>query len=228
MFKDIENLKIETIIKATTKMKSVIPCRITISFILYLSGIARYSFEDYYLEVGPGDIIFMPRGVAYEFNVLTDYPCEYVSIRFEAELCDAHPAVYSGKNFQDIEEFSRNLPDMWKFGGKMENYRCYAVFYNLLSYIENLERLTYSEKRKISVISPAIEYLKLHIYDTNLKTETLYKLCGISGTYFRKIFQANFAVSPQKYILSKRLSYARAIIDIGDFNSVSEIAYAVG
>ena len=66
------------------------------------------------------------------------------------------------------------------------------------------------------------------IYDCDLKAEILPQLCGISGTYFRKIFQANYSVTPQKYILSKRLAHAKNIIDNGDYDTISEIAASVG
>ena len=83
-------------------------------------------------------------------------------------------------------------------------------------------------KKKLSIISPAISYLRAHVYDCDLKTETLYNICGISGTYFRKLFEARYSVSPQKYILNKRQSHAKAIIDNGDYGSIAEVSLSVG
>lgn len=228
MFKNIENLKIESILKGTSKNHFSVTNRKTNSFILRTSGSCRYIFSEYSIDVNMGDIIFLPQGINYDFTYLTDTPCEYINIRFSADLNDAKPSSYSFDNFQEADEFKNNLTDLWKFGGQSEHYKCYSIFYNLLSYIENLESLTYIDKKKFNIIAPAISYLKSHIYDSDLKAETLYLLCGISGTYFRKIFQSNYAVSPQKYILGKRLSHAKAIIDSGDFDTISEIAASVG
>ncbi len=228
MFKNIENLKIEGIYKGVSKKSSSVNCRKSSSFVLRTAGFMRYNFSGCIIDVHPGEIIFLPKGSSYDYTSLTDTPCEYVSIRITADLTDATPSIYSFDGFQDADEFTNNLPDLWKFGDQAEHYKCYAIFYNLLSYIENLEKMTYMDKKKFNIIMPAVSYLKTHLYDCDLKIDTLHQLCGISGTYFRKIFQANFTTTPQSYILGKRLSHAKTIIDSGDFGSISEIAASVG
>lgn len=228
MFSNIENLKIVEIHKGLSKKDAVIESRKNTSFVLRTSGHVRYTFEDYAIDVFAGDIIFMPKGSSYTFQIIGDEASEYVSVKFEADLEDMNPSAYSMGNFEDNEELTNNLVDLWKFGSKSEQYRCYSVFYNLLSYIENFENMNYADKKKIEVIDPAVSYLKKHIYDCDLNIESLPKLCGISGAYFRKIFALNFGTSPHKYILRKRLSHAKSIIGSGDFDTISEVAIAVG
>ena len=228
MFKDIENLKIKNIHKGITKKRGTVTFRENNSFVLLVSGCVRYSFSDYSIDVHPGEFVFMPRGSSYSLESLTDTPCEYISIVFSADITDPTPSLYPFDGFQDAEEFTVNLPDLWKFGGNAEHYKCYSVFYNLLAYVENLENMAYIDKKKISTITPAVDYLKKHIFDCDLNIEKLSRLCGISGTYFRQIFQSGYGTSPQKYILGKRLSHAKAIIDSGDFDTISEIAASVG
>ncbi len=228
MFKNIENLKIENIHKGTSKSHSSITNRKSSSFILRTAGCMRYDFSGNIFDVPSGNLIFLPKGATYNYTTISVSPCEYVSINFTADITDAIPFCYSLENFHELEEFQYNLTDLWKFGGQAEHYRCYSVFYNLMAYLDSLANQTYMDRNKLSLIEPAVSYLKLHIYDCNLKAETLPSLCGISGTYFRKIFQANYGTSPQKYILSKRLSHAKAIIESSDFDTVSEIAASVG
>ncbi len=228
VFKNIENLKIENIHKGSAKKRSSVVGRKSNSFVLRTSGCVRYAFKDASFDVHPGEIMFLPQGATYDFISLTESPCEYVAIRFEADLLDATPSAYSVDGFADADEFKNNLADLWKFGGRSDVYKCYSIFYNLLAYLENLENLSYIEKKKVNIIAPAIDYLKTHIYDCDLSAETLHRLCGISGTYFRKIFQSYYAVSPQKYILGKRLSHAKILIDNGDFDTISDLAASVG
>ena len=228
MFKDIENIKIENIYAGTTKKSSSTLSRKSNSLLLRTSGVVRYTFPDYTLDIHPGEIIFLPQGSQYEFTLLTDAPCGYVSVKLEGDFSNCSPFIYSINGFPDAAELENNLSDMWKFGGPAERYRCYSVVYNLLAYLKNAEKLTYADKRKSNIIAPAISYLKKHIYDCDLKIETLIELCGISGAYFHKIFQANYSTSPQKYILNKRLSQAKIIIDSNDFDSISEIATLIG
>ncbi len=228
MLNNIENLKITSVNKRTTKNRTTPIKYESNAFILRLSGGVRYEVGGSYYDVNAGEVIFMPEGMCESLITLTDEPSWYVSLRFEADTEDAKPEIYSLEGFTDAEELENNLADLWNFGGKAEHYKCYSVLYNLMAYAENQKNLNYADKKKTNIIAPAVSYLKKHIYDCNLKIETLISLCGISGTYFQNIFQANYGVSPQKYILGKRLSHAKAIIDSGDFDTVSEIAASVG
>ncbi len=228
MFKNIENFKIENIHAGTARKSSSVLCRNSSSLILRATGTVRYTFPERSFDIHPGDIIFLPQGCRYDFATLTDSPCNYVAINIVPNVFENQPFVYSINDFPEFTEVKNNLSDMWKFGGPAERYRCYSIIYSLLSYMKNQEKIAYIDKKKFHVISPAVSYLKKHIYDCNLKIETLIQLCGVSGTYFQKIFQANYSMSPQKYILSKRLSHAKAIIDSGDFDTISEIANSVG
>jgi AraC-like DNA-binding protein len=228
VFKNIEKLKIEDINRGVSNKTFSVSSRKTGLFVLRMTGHVRYFFDDYAQDVHADEIIFLPKGCSYNFLALTDAPCEYISIRIDAELENPKISVHSLEHFQEIDEFKNNLTDLWKFGGQNERYKCYSVFYNMLAYLEGVEHQSYSDKKNLNIISPAVSYLKKHIYDCDLKIETLHNLCGISGTYFRKIFEANFAASPQKYISGKRLSRAKSIIDNGDFDTVSEVANSVG
>ena len=91
-----------------------------------------------------------------------------------------------------------------------------------------IENAGYADKKKFSLIEPAVGYLNEHLYDCTLKTDTLPCLCGISGTYFRKIFVSRFGTTPQNYIMHRRLSHAKSVIDSGDFDTIREVALSVG
>ena len=227
MFSNIEKLKIITVNKGVSRSREGATYK-NHAFIFRLTGCVRYFFDDSFIDLHPGEVAFLPMGEYKALSVLTEGESHYISIRFEAELTESEPSVFSMEEFQEMDELVNNLPDLWKFGGRAEHYKCYAHFYNFLTYMENLRSLNYADKKKFSIILPGAEYLKKHIYDCDLKVETLVKICGISGTYFQKIFQANFGMSPQQYILGKRLSHAKTIIDSGDFNSISEVALSVG
>ena len=74
----------------------------------------------------------------------------------------------------------------------------------------------------------AIEFLKKNIYSPSLRIEKLHLLCGISDTYFRKIFKSKFNMTPQKYVLYERITHAKSILESGDFDTIREVALSVG
>ena len=133
MFRNIENLKIINIHKGISKKRASVTSRKGSSFILRMSGKVRYIFSDSSIEVSPGEIIFMPAGASYDFETVSDCESEYISILFESTLTEASPSSYPFDGFSDADEFINNLHSLWKFGGASDHYKCYSIFYNLLS-----------------------------------------------------------------------------------------------
>ncbi len=228
MFNDIENLKIISSLHRVSKQFNKIEKRKYNTFIIRTTGEVEYDFYDSKISVQKGEMIFLPKGISYEYTTLSPAPSVYTSINFDSEYIDSKPRLYSLDNFCDIDYINNHYSHLWNLGTQAERYKCMAVFYNLLSYISILDNSNYSEKRKFDIIEPAVTYLKEHIYDCSFNVDKLHHLCGISDTYFRQIFASKFGMTPQKYITSRRLSHARSIIDSGDFNTFSEVALSVG
>lgn len=228
MINNMENIKILSILKSASVSKKATVHRDVNIFLIRLSGFVRYTFKDKSFDITAGNVIFIPKDSDYVFTKLSDLPCEYISIRFESDTKLPTPSVYSIQEFEQIDELINNLETWWKFGGKSEHYKCYSVFYSFLSYIETRKNVSEFDKKKLSIISPAISYLREHIYDCELKVGALNQICGISNVYFNKIFQDNYGTNPQSFVSSKRLIHAKTIIDSGDYNSISGIAELVG
>ena len=57
--------------------------------------------------------------------------------------------------------------------------------------------------------------------------DILADLCGISNTYFRKIFEKEFGISPLKYINNLRLHHALELLKSG-YYSVASVSLMAG
>ena len=228
MFTGIENLKIENIYRGTSKVQSTVTFRKSNALIFRTEGNLRYLFHNRVMDTPAGNITFVPRGATYD-TLAVQTPCSFVSIVFSADFPEPpHPFSLPLEGFHELEDLQNHLPDLWKFGSQAEHYKCYSFFYNLLSHLASLENQLHTDSEKETLILSAVAHLKKHIYDCDLRIDKLHELCGISGTYFRKLFLSRYGESPQKYILSRRLSHAKAIIDSGDFSTISEVAFSVG
>ena len=228
MFENIENLKFDSAVHKVSKAYASVRCRKKHSFNIRVTGTMCYDFGDRTLTVNGGEMIFIPRGSTYTYRVVSDIDSVCTVLNFDGDLDLPEPVCVPLKDFYAYGILSSNFVDMWRFGGSADRYRCIALFYDLLSYLSAWEGSDYSERRKFDTVQPAIDYLKNHIYDCTLTADELHKMCGVSNTYFRKIFVSRFGMSPKKYIVSKRLSYAKHLIDSGDADSVKELALAVG
>lgn len=228
MFDNVENIKLDSVIHKVSKPYATIRNRAKYSFNIRVSGVMHYDFGDRQITVKAGEMIFIPRGSTYTYRVLGEGESVCTVINFEGDFESSEPIGFSLKGFYSTDYTGAHLADMWRFGSSADRYKCVAVFYDLLSYLSTVENSTYSEKRKYSTVEPAVDYLKKHIYDCSLTTDELHKMCGVSNTYFRKIFISRFGMSPKKYIVSKRLSYAKFLIDSGEADTVKELAFSVG
>jgi len=228
MFENIENLKIISSLHRENRPCSKIENKPTNSFFIRISGSVVYNFSEKVIEANEGEQMFVPKGTRYEYKTSPGKKCVYTSINFEGDFKDAKPRTYSLENFFEADYIKNHFTDLWKYGTQSDKFKCYSLFYSLLSYVSAIENSSYADKQKFQIIEPAVKYLREHIYDCSLQSDSLARLCGISGTYFRKIFTARFGRTPQNYIVTKRIAHAKSIFDSGDFDTIKEVALSVG
>lgn len=227
MFDGIENLKIISVGQRENRPYVKIECRKTHTFFIRAHGAVLYDFDGEKLLSREGEVTFVPKGATYEAGIVGE-GAGYTAINFEADFSETpRPRSYSLEKLYDADYMVSNISDMYKFGTQADRYRCMSFVYSLLAHLSDEEHARH-DKEKFNMIAPAVAYLKNHIYDSTLKVDKLHRLCGISGTYFRRIFALRFGKTPQRYILSRRLSHAKSIIAGGDFDTISEVALTVG
>ena len=223
-----DDVKIISSFHKESKTYGKIESRLTHGFIFRMYGCAEYFFENKSLKVHAGEFIFLPKGSAYEYRTYPGENTLYTSINFQASFEKAEIAVYSAENFYAANYINQSFSELFKFGSESDKLKCLSILYDLLSYTLKLDSLKDSDDKKPNMIEPAIEHLKAHIYDASFKIEKLHGLCGISDTYFRKIFISRFGMTPQEYVLRERITHAKSIIESGDFDNIKEVALSVG
>ena len=64
-------------------------------------------------------------------------------------------------------------------------------------------------------------------FQYNLKIEDFAKLCGRSLSAFKRDFKNNFKTTPSRWLITKRLEYAKTLL-LGSDLSINEICYESG
>ncbi|MBQ7333496.1 MAG: helix-turn-helix transcriptional regulator [Clostridia bacterium] len=228
MLNYIDDLKIVSSFHKTSKLYGKVENRLTHGFIFRTKGAAEYFFDNKKLTVDESEFIFLPKGMKYEYRTVSNEANFYTSINFEASFVNPSVEVYPIANFHGANYVTESFSELFKFGTQSDKCKCLSILYDLISYILRLDTLKAEEKNKHTLIEPAIEYLKRNIYESSLKIEKLHNICGVSDTYFRKIFKSRFNMSPQEYILYERITHAKTILESGDFESIKEVALSVG
>ena len=226
MIKIIDNLSIISSFRAQSSTYRKIENRKSHAFIFKINGVTEYNFPNNKITLKENTVLFLPKGASYEYSTLESGL--YVSINFQADIEEQAPCVYSLDDFYGKAFIFESFTEFWKFGSLPDKYKCISVFYDFLSYLARLEHLSSLDKNKHYIIEPAIDYLKSHLFDCHLKIDNLHRLCCVSDTYFRKLFISRFGVTPQEYVIGKRISHAMSILESGDYDSIAEVGELVG
>lgn len=227
MFKNMENLKIIDILRGPASKYKEFKCRQNHAFVFKISGESIYHFEDSVINHSAGELLFIPKGAKYSVRCSCQNS-EYMLINFEADFENIRERKFALHNFPQLEYICNNLERLWFFGGESGYYKCLCAFYDVLSFITQRQNTDYSMKKSYSKILKGAQYLEENIFSCNLKVETLSSICNMSDTHFREIFKANFGLKPREYIQNKRLARALSIIESGEYERLSEVAFMCG
>lgn len=224
----IEKPKLLNVIEGPSALNGSFTARPTATLIFKLSGESVYRFPDFSLRLSRGEALYIPKGMRYSYGKISHEDSRYVLINFLADAAPQKPGKYRLDGVLDFEEFCQKLCRQSLLDTPQEQYRTLALFYRALDGICEAEKSATDDDTALRRIGPAVAYLQEHIYDTGLRIAHLHSLCGMSDTYFRKLFIAHYSVSPKQYVLQLRLRRARDILAQGEYSTVSQVAKQVG
>lgn len=225
MLRYIENLQLVSVIRGVTNPNAVhtnYPHRL----ILRLTGTIRYHAAGETVVLGPGDVLFLPNSPPYFVDLLSADTGTYIMANFSGNLPDTPAKAHALYGHPELHHLFTQMYRSWAVQTPGNRCRCMALLYELLSYFTDAAGK--DSTPSAADIAPALEYLELHIFDPALRIGELHTHCGISDTYFRRIFLSRFGVSPKRYVTDRRLSQAKAILDNGEFSAIGEVALMTG
>lgn len=225
MLTNIENLHLIGVLKGTGALHCAYPPQTSHRLIFKRSGESEYQFPDGTMRLCQDDVLLIPQGTSFTVTQFSFGSSEYVAFSFYGDIPGIRPTLFHPK-WDRVKVFAL-LDQCCTLDPQKDQYQLLSAFYLLLA------ALTQPQSPVVSIsqddcIAPAVEYLQRNLFDTNLSVGMLHKLCNISDSYFRRKFIGKFGVSPKKYVLDKRLSQAKTILDSGKYTSVNAVAVSVG
>ena len=192
------------------------------------SGESVYTFSDRTITLTQGEMLFIPEGASYTVRRTGSSESRYVLLNFHAKTAPARPEKFSFHERMDFPHLCTLLSKYRLLDTPADRYRLLSLFYEILAHTCHPREGDYRTDATLQRIDPAVEYLRENLFDTALKIGDLHTLCGMSDTYFRRLFIARFGVSPKQYVCTRRLAQAKAILDNGEYNSIAEAAALAG
>ena len=230
MFGNVSNLVITGVISGDSTPRAQVKKRGSHLLIYKLSGKSVYYLRGAQITITPGSVLYVPEGETYEFEKISEGESLYYLVNFHADFDKIVPPmiICNDKNEKILKTF-KEMEKRWRaLELNEEKYETISLFYHLVALLADSKNNRYVTQKQKNRIEPAITYLSEHLGDTELKTSELAKLCNMSEVIFRKLFNIRFGVSPKKYIIQGRMQIAKAMLENGEYESISQVAREVG
>lgn len=173
-------------------------------------------------HLGDGAVAFVPAGLEYRRAAAVD---RLIVVNFDLlgppserieTFVTAHP--------ERLEALFRRILRVWQEKESGYRYEAAALFSEILL-------ACYRENRRggerSSTIRASVEYLHRCYTDPKLTVAAIAARSYMSEVYFRRLFKAEYGVSPLRYIVSLRIRHAAALLTSG-YHTLSEVAYLSG
>ncbi len=230
---EIEDLQIKSVLRISSECPEgghvdYTPVLPTYELVYFLSGESTVHFMDKIHTDKKGTIRYLPKNAPNDiYRVYNQESGECIDIYFQTRsplpqemLCGDFSA--SG----EIESRFVKIYNLWNSKSTGYYNKCMSVFYDILSKMESYRSIgapRAHEKR----IEPAIKYLSEHYQEPDFDYMRLAELCGVSYTYFRRLFVEIYRATPQEYVRRLRLERACELLSLSRF-SVSAVSEMCG
>ena len=193
-----------------------------------LNGRAQYCMGNGdSLCLKKGDCLYVPRGVEYITRCFQEEGFEHMTVNFDvsgAGYLAPGPIKIKISTQQRFDQIFSSLVHHWSVRHPYYHERCMGILYEM-AYLLLCERQT-PPRQHIQKLEPARAYLDAHFRE-DFSLELLPKLCGLSATYFRRLFHSVYHETPAEYRRRLRIALAGDLILYGQYD-LAEVALMSG
>lgn len=189
--------------------------------------------RDYYFSDGTvmrtegNQLFYLPKGSYYKvIPIKTERPNNCYAINFDAAFSDV-PFAMSFRDPEPIIKAFRDAAEEWRKQTEFSHVTVRKLLYEIILNMAEEQKKRYTPSATEALIAPAVEKINADFTQNELSVSALARDCGITESYFRRIFTEKFGISPKEYIIRLRIGYAKDLLSVGGV-SVSEIARLCG
>ena len=183
------------------------------AFVYVISGSCSYRFDDETeFRVHAGDVFYLPYRSVYTMYVHTDdYQFIFCDFQF-AEGEERASAFCQGGALKNMDHLFVKLLNRHRLSSNGKNAECMAVLYGIYSALQQNSQRSYIGKSKENDMLKAKCYIDENFHAQEFGIAPVAEKIGISEVYLRKLFKAQFGISPSGYLISIRLKHAKALM----------------
>ena len=198
------------------------------AFVYVISGTCTYRFDDKTEFIADaGDVFFLPFKSVYTMYIHTDdYRFIFCDFEFQ-ESGEKLSAIYSHQDLKNIDSLFSKLLNRYRSSSGNTYTECMSILYNIYSMLQKNSEQIYLDNNKRYNMAKIKHYMDEHFNQTELSVSILAEKSGVSEVYFRKLFKAQYGISPSKYLISLRLKNSKKLMNY-PFLSLEECAMQSG
>ena len=187
-------------------------------------GSGAYIYLGKKLEVGEGDVVFIPESIyCYsEWRGSPDIVVKYIScfINYDGICYEPQRIEADSKTREMILEISSLL----SLDDQLKTLEAYSIYYRLLQFI--LPQMTPSNIAFDKTLQSAVEFITNN-WKENFSVSDLAKLCCVSESTLYHLFQKNLGQTPVQFLNSIRINVAIEYLETTNY-SISVISSLSG
>ncbi len=187
-----------------------------------LSGKAYHDFGYKNFTIEKNCIYFLNQKDKYSVEMLEFG--EVISVHFTTcEPIDTDSFCIKVNNPEEIIRLIQKIETQKHLSSQGENLLL-SIFYNLCNEFDKVRKKSYFTKDKR--IENAKQYIDLHFNEENCLKKVV-ETCGITQRRFGDVFKEHYTVTPNKYIVTRKIEYAKELLKSENL-SVSDISSLCG
>lgn len=193
-----------------------------------MEGYAEYVLGDgSHLHARAGECLYMPRGCVYTTRCNREQSFVHMTVNFDLSTPEglfAAPVKQKLRAPVHFEQLFATLVHHWSVRHPFYYERCMGILYEMIYLL--LKEIKAPGSPYMEKLKPARLYLDEHFRE-EFSLGILPQLCGLSETYFRRIFRKALHETPAEYRRRLRIACARDLLLSGQY-SISETAMLCG
>ena len=189
--------------------------------IFYFSGQATVYFDQVVLQTEAGKVEFLPQGEAarYDVEVAEEGECIDIFFRSDRPIAD-HAFVLDPASSERVGALFQQIFAHWVTKEEGYYFECISLLYKIFAQIQ---KKNYSSAEHQKRIEPAVRAIMGDFLQRDFTMGELAGLCGISESYFKRLFKEKYGVPPKKYIIGLKMNYACELLRLERY-TVTQVA----
>ena len=183
------------------------------AFVYVISGSCTYRFDDKTeFKVTAGDVFYLPYQSIYTMYIHTD-DYKFIFCDFEfTEPSARRSALYSHQDLKNVDSLFFKLLNRYRASAKNTYIECMSILYSIYGLLQQNTQKSYIGKSKERNMIEARCYIDENFNLPEFSISQLAEKIKMCEVYLRKLFRAQYGISPSKYLTSVRLKNAKKLM----------------